>query len=490
MRGGKGWALTRNLSSRLFLSTLGIAFCGILLVAAAGGALFLQLSSRQVSSAVRELAQAASRLAQAPLVKFVTGQGELEEVTALLDGLVEARAGFSYRLYLADGAALAASAGLPLEKATPETHPEIWQALNSENGESEARRKAVDGRRVVAATALVKVGEQVYGIVQVEGPLQAGSGEFWCAFWVYLAVAALALGVSAGMSYALAGRQSRPFRRLAQDIQAQPPLRKTPLSLVGANPPEELKRLVEAINQLTIQEQNDLKELRSFIANASHELRTPLTILKLRVEALRNGALEEGEVAERFLGDIESEVDRLSKMVEDLLDLSRIEVGVAPEMMSRVNLGLIVGEVCDSLRTRAERARLSLKEEIEAGLPGLLGVEEQLRRMLFNLIDNAIKYTPGGGMVEVGLKAGEGRKTLLLTVKDTGFGIPPAHLERVFERFYRVEATRPRYSPPSGTGLGLPIAKSIVDAHGGTISVTSELGQGSAFTITFPVAED
>jgi signal transduction histidine kinase len=257
--------------------------------------------------------------------------------------------------------------------------------------------------------------------------------------------------------------------------------------VVPPSHPQEVHRLAEAFNNMAVRLQTHVDELRSFVANASHELRTPLTSIKLRVEALRNGALDDPPVTERFLEEIEGEVDRLSTMVNDLLDLSRIEAGLDPSRRAQVDMANVANDVYEAFRVRADRAEINLRASVQSGLPPVLGNDDQLRRLLYNLVDNAIKYTSRGGSVEIGLKAGERSGNLVLTVSDTGYGIAPAQLPHVFERFYRVEATRPRFGPSHGSGLGLPIARSIAEAHGGAIGVTSQLGVGSTFWVELPV---
>jgi signal transduction histidine kinase len=173
-------------------------------------------------------------------------------------------------------------------------------------------------------------------------------------------------------------------------------------------------------------------------------------------------------------------------MVNDMLDLSRIEAGLETNQQSAVNLATVVQEVYQVFKSRADGAGVHLEFNIDTSYSTVWGDEDQLRRMLYNLVDNAVKYTPYGGRVDLSLQDGKLGNTILLMVVDTGFGIAEAQLPHVFERFYRVEATRPRYGPPQGSGLGLSIAKSIAENHGGKISVTSQVGKGSAFIIELP----
>lgn len=247
----------------------------------------------------------------------------------------------------------------------------------------------------------------------------------------------------------------------------------------------------DAIRQafLVQQKQNEAEmiELRNFVANASHELRTPLTTLKLRVEALRNGAMEEPDLAQKFLCEMESEIDHLSQLVADMLDLSRIEATKGGVPFTKIDLKRVVSEVWAAFRVRAEKSNIQFQMEAGEDLPLIYGVEEQIRRLAYNLVDNATKYTPNGGWIRIRVFHQAGSETVILEVEDNGFGIPPNYLPHIFERFYRAEATRPRYGTTRGSGLGLAIVKAIVDAHGGKITAQSEVGKGSLFRVEFPI---
>jgi signal transduction histidine kinase len=248
----------------------------------------------------------------------------------------------------------------------------------------------------------------------------------------------------------------------------------------------ELRRLAETFNTMAARLQSYTEELRAFVANASHELRTPLTVVKLRTEALRDGALEDPKVATQFVADIDNEVDRLVRMVNDLLDLSRIEAGLVSGQRQPINLGLIASDVHETFSIRAGREDVHLDLDVEPDLPLVLGNEDQLRRVLDNLIENAIKYTQSGDKIELTLRGGSNGQTVRILVKDNGPGIAPDNLPHIFERFYRVESTRPRTLQPRGSGLGLAIAKSLIESHGGKIGASSQLGKGSTFWVELP----
>ncbi|RDV83564.1 two-component system histidine kinase PnpS [Ammonifex thiophilus] len=220
---------------------------------------------------------------------------------------------------------------------------------------------------------------------------------------------------------------------------------------------------------------------REFVANVSHELRTPLTAIKGFVEALEDGALEDRETAQEFLQIIASETERLIRLVEDLLRLSRLESRQTFLRRQEVDLTELIGNIAPVWRRQAEKKGLIFEIDLPPGLPPVPGDPELLTQVFVNLIDNALKYTPAG---KVRIRGEHQPGWVRIEVEDTGIGIPQDCLPRVFERFFRVDRARSRAS--GGTGLGLSIVKHIVELHGGKVGVESELGKGSRFWVYLP----
>ena len=227
---------------------------------------------------------------------------------------------------------------------------------------------------------------------------------------------------------------------------------------------------------------------RDFVANVSHELRTPLTSIQGFAETLLGGALEDRENARRFLAIIRDHAARMGRLTEDLLKLSLIEAGQLEMNFTAVNLADLVESCVETMRPKAERKRLTIETDCPAGIPPAWGDAGRLREVLQNLLDNAVQYTGEGGRITVSLghtAEPNGRaEAVVVTVTDTGIGIPEADQARIFERFYRVDAARSREE--GGTGLGLSIARHIVEAHRGRIWVESEVGRGSRFYFSIP----
>jgi two-component system phosphate regulon sensor histidine kinase PhoR len=238
---------------------------------------------------------------------------------------------------------------------------------------------------------------------------------------------------------------------------------------------------------------------RDFISNISHELRTPLASLKALTETLQEGALEDPPAARRFLQRIETEVDALSQMVNELLELSRIESGKVPLQMRPVSPLEIIQISVDRLHLQAERAGLQVTIDCPADLPHILADPLRLEQVLGNLLHNAIKFTATGGNIRLsarlldadslrtgGIPLGgcESGSAVLFTVEDTGSGIHPDDLPRIFERFYKADRAR----STGGTGLGLAIARHTIEAHSGRIWAQSVEGSGSTFFFCIPVA--
>lgn len=221
---------------------------------------------------------------------------------------------------------------------------------------------------------------------------------------------------------------------------------------------------------------------RDFISNVSHELRTPLASLKALTETLQQGALEDPPAARRFLGRIETEVDALTQMAQELLELTRIESGQVPLELTAAAPQDLLASAAERMHAQAERAGLVLRLECPDGLPAVRADPPRLEQVLVNLIHNAVKFTRPGG--EVVLSAQAEGKFVRFAVRDTGVGISPDDLPRIFERFYKADRAR----SGGGTGLGLSICRHLVEAHGGRIWAESAEGQGSTFYFTLPLS--
>ena len=224
---------------------------------------------------------------------------------------------------------------------------------------------------------------------------------------------------------------------------------------------------------------------RDFISNISHELRSPLAALRAVIETLQDGALDDRPAAVRFLARAEGEIDALTQMVEELLELSRIESGRVPLQLATVTVEQLVQAPYERMLPQAKRNGLELVVNVSAEVPPVFVDAPRIQQVLTNLLHNAIKFTPENGQITIAAKQKE--EKVQLSVSDTGSGIPAHALPRIFERFYKLDTARTRSS--GGTGLGLAIAKHIVQIHGGEIWATSKFGKGSQFNFTLPLAE-
>ena len=236
-----------------------------------------------------------------------------------------------------------------------------------------------------------------------------------------------------------------------------------------------------------VQDMTELRRLervrRDFVANASHELRTPIANIRATAETLLH-APGDAQLIGRFLPPLISEAERLSRLVSDLLDLARAEAGEKPAR-APVELKRTVQSVVDSLSDKAARNAVRIEWHPNGIAPVVSGDAAALEQVAFNLLDNALSYTPKGGQVALQLRETTGEKTAaVLEVSDTGLGIPADDLPRVFERFYRVDKARSRSE--GGTGLGLAIVKHIVENHGGHVEVESQEGRGTTFRVELP----
>ncbi len=244
------------------------------------------------------------------------------------------------------------------------------------------------------------------------------------------------------------------------------------------------RTLVVALEDVS--ELRRLQQIRTaFIDNMSHELRTPLSTVSLLAETLAREA-ETNDIPPRMrdrIAKIEVETGHLVQMVNELLDLARIEGGSRLELIDDIDIGRLAGSSAERLRLFAERQGVSLVVAVEPGTPRVRGDEERLGQVIVNLVHNAVKFSPDGGEVRVAV--GREPDAVRVDVVDHGIGIARPDRDRVFERFYKADRARVR---GGGTGLGLSIARNIVEGHGGRIGVESEEGRGSTFSFTIPLA--
>ena len=247
--------------------------------------------------------------------------------------------------------------------------------------------------------------------------------------------------------------------------------------------PEEAHSLARSFNEMIQQVRSSQSAMRDFVANVSHELRTPLTSIQGFAQAILDGAASQPRAVEKAAQVIFDESDRLGRLVEDLLDLAKLDTGQVTFAREQVDPNGLLGAVLERLALKAQEKRVQLVNQIES-LPQLRGDGDRLAQVFTNLIDNAIKHSPRDGTVR--LKGESAAGWVSVHVEDSGPGIPADELSRIFERFYQLDRARPRGSG-RGVGLGLAISREIVQAHGGTLTAQSILGQGSRFTVRLPI---
>jgi signal transduction histidine kinase len=293
------------------------------------------------------------------------------------------------------------------------------------------------------------------------------------------------IGVAAALVLGFAFSQSvaAPLRGIAR--AARSVARGNYRQRVPATGPSEVRDLAANFNRMTEEVQRSQQTLRDFLANISHELKTPLTSIRGFSEAMIDGTIDDREGVERSARIISDESNRVLRLVQELLDLSRIESGQVSMQQDEVDLRELFDHVGEVFALRAEEAGVEMDVAV-LGKARILGDFDRLEQVMNNLLDNALRYTPAGGTVRVAcrdLQPG----TLQVTVSDSGPGIPPQDLPHLFERFYRGTANQGN-SHRKGYGLGLAISREIVRAHGGEIWATSEQGHGTTFVFTLPTA--
>jgi heavy metal sensor kinase len=297
---------------------------------------------------------------------------------------------------------------------------------------------------------------------------------------ILLMILPVGLLAALGGGYLLAGRALAPVHLItsaARSISAKNLAERVAVT----NRNDELGQLADTFNGMIARLEHAFDAMRQFTADASHELLTPLTAMRTEVEvSLRTE--RSSEQYRRVLASVLEEVERMTKLADDLLLLSREVAKVAGPKSERLRLDLLVQEVAGHMRALAEESGISM-EVCNMPPATVFGDADALRQVFFNLLDNAVKYTPQGGSVTICGNSGDGE--VVIGVSDTGIGIPSASVARVFDRFYRVDKSRSREL--GGTGLGLSITKALVERHRGRIELESAEGKGSTFRVYLPV---
>ncbi len=328
-------------------------------------------------------------------------------------------------------------------------------------------------------TGKISAGDSVYTVMLL-AELDHVDEEMGLVLHVLLLTIPVTLAAAAALAYLLARKSLLPIdqlRQLTDEITAERLDRRLPI----LNSADELGALAQTINSMIGRLERSFGEVRRFTADASHELRTPISIINSEAEMGLDSATTLSEAQSRFSSILE-ECARLTSMTDQLLALCREEAGVIPRASTPVHLATLVRDVVETMQpsANAKNQRLSLTF---TGDPIVMGDAERLRRVLYNLLDNAIKYTPTDGIVQVTLE--ERGTDAVITVQDNGVGIPAEHLPHVFERFYRAHIESSQRI--DGAGLGLSIVKSIVSAHHGRVDVESASGRGTIFHVYFPL---
>jgi len=358
--------------------------------------------------------------------------------------------------------------------------PSVREALNGR--EVAGIGPAPGALQVVYAAVPVSVASRVIGAVHTARPLTYLRTQIrhlrWVVAWGTVVAMAIASAVGLLLARSIAGpvqeMQATAGRLAAGRLGERVPVRTR----------DELGELAHSLNYMASELERIDSMRREFVADAAHELRTPVANLTVAVEALKAIIDADPAQARAIAADLDREVQRLQHLVEGLLDLSLVEAGQVRLNLIQIAPTDLVRGVLPQFAARAERAGIALAHEIPWRLPAVRADPDRMTQVLTNLLDNAFKHTPRGGTVTV--SAAERRGHVLITVADTGAGIPEADLPHIFDRFYKVDKARP--AGRGGAGLGLAIAKRLVEAQGGIIMVESMEGRGTVFSVALPKA--
>jgi heavy metal sensor kinase len=429
-----------------------------------------QLRARLDSGLGRELAE---------MVEEAEEAGSDARLRERLEQGFKHRGGYEVQVSSADGETIFRTEGLKETPLPVPPVPQSFQRLDYESVPLPARSLTLGGLGRVRVAGELIPGPSSTVVIQTATSLAPDDHELSELLLILFLSGPLALAAALGGGYLLARKALAPvdhMARAAGEITSKHLHRRIDVP----NPGDELGRLARTLNEMIARLERSFEEMQRFTADAAHELRTPLAVLRTEAEvALRGprGPEQYRQVLETML----EEVERLARLADQLLFLSRKDAGLIPRVREPLDLRWLAEDVAELMQLVAEARGVTLRVEHLAPCP-VRADEDQLRRVLFNLVDNAIKFTPAGGTVSV--RCGPVGDRFGVIIRDTGIGIGAEHLPHVFERFYRVDPSRGREA--GGTGLGLAIGRAIAEAHGGCIRIESTPGVGTEATLLLP----
>lgn len=470
-----------GLFRRMTLSYLLVGLLSVLIMASLAINSIMQNGIRELENSLEDYAFSLSNMLEFMLGDYQQGLITEAEIQNQIERYVSNRPDVRYSILDLQGKIVVGTEEKNLLKDFVKS-VEFQQAVNGGEAEKTFRQKS--GEQWLFVAVPITRENRPEAVLRLAIPVKSNMAQARSTVWLILIGAALLLVGVVLIGWVSAKTLAAPISSLTEVAER---FSRGELN-ARAEPqgPLEFVRLAMAFNHMAERLQINMDNLRGFVMNASHELRTPLTAIRLNLDALQQGALDEPEVAKRFLSKTQEEIDRLNRMVTDLLDLSRIEFNRDNILFVAMDLNQVAREARQFWFARSQQAGLDLRIILSEHSPMVRANEDQLNRVISNLIDNAIKNTPEGGWVEIAVIYHPGLNSARLEVRDSGRGIAPEHLEHVFERFYRVEKTTPRTGKVVGSGLGLAIARTIMEAHEGSIGATSQVGVGSTFWIELP----
>lgn len=466
-----------GLRARMIIAYAGLIIVGFLLLALLAGRQITQGATEEYYNSLPTQASLVAQALTEPLEHY--SEGELDQVT--LEASVAAYAqqlGAHVTLVDADGRAFLDSEGMiPTDNML--IYPEVESALRGRVTYGIYPDEAGTNRLYTAAPILED--DQVYSIVRMSAPAAVPRDRLMQR-WLALALGAAFLGVLALIaSWWLAASQTRPLEQLRHSANS---LANGDFSQrLPEDRSDEVGELAIAFNHMVDQVQAMVEEQRGFASNAAHELRTPLTAIRLRSEALRDGTVDV-EMAKQYVVEIDDEAARLSNLVNDLMLISRLDVAQSEIAREQIDLSRLARALVNELKPRTAHQKILLNLKTPNELPPIAATQGHIRVVFYNLLDNALKYTPEGG--EIYWRLWTEDNWLRSIIEDNGQGIAPEDLPHVFERFYRADKAHTRTI--GGVGLGLALIRSIVLAYGGRITIDSPgLGQGTVADVWWPL---